>query len=154
MDATALPLTFISKAGGLHEGYQNKGRETVLRNSIFGLMALLYCSSAGAEDLQPITCKDFTSDMQRQAAEGSNGKKMSGNGFSVNIVALGSYLSSTGKKFADLSTQESENIYVSLYLTCQDNPLMPAIDAAVLSGKNLKLSNNVASAPSPIDELT
>ncbi|MCX2696404.1 hypothetical protein [Ochrobactrum chromiisoli] len=76
--------------------------------------------------------------MQKLVAENSNNKKIGGNGFNVNIVALGSYLSETGRKFSELTTKESESIYLSLYLTCQENPEMPAIDAAVLSGKHIR----------------
>ena len=113
----------------------------------FALIGALYClTSTGAEEFQTIACKDFTANMKQQTAGSRQGKKMGGNGFSVNIVALGSYLSNTGKKFADLTTEESASIYASLYALCEANPNMPAIDAAVSIGKH--------PSPSPVVEDT
>ncbi|KAB2788120.1 hypothetical protein F9K97_03170 [Brucella anthropi] len=104
-----------------------------------------------ADELHPITCKDYATDMQKLVAENSNNKKIGGNGFNVNIVALGSYLSETGRKFAELTTKESESIYLSLYLTCQENPEMPAIDAAVLSGKHIRSQSTETSTAPTVD---
>ncbi len=110
----------------------------MLRKTIFALLTTLLCSTAQANEVQQITCKDYMADMQKQVAENAQGGSMQGNSFNVNIVALGSYLSSTGRKFSDLSTEESQSIYLSLYLTCQENADMSAIDAAALSGKHIK----------------
>lgn len=115
---------------------------------------MLYCASAQANDMQLMTCLDFTSDMQKQAAESAKGKTMGGDGLSVNIVALGSYLATTGKKFSDLTTKEFESIYVNLKAACEESPETPAIDVAVLSGKGITKTSLDAAPPETATPLT